>query len=151
MGLLSIHVVPSGYPQSIGGTSTNPYFYILTWSPPIPRERGGTIIRYVINVTDTDNNQTTQYFTSATNLNITGLDPYTTYVCVIAAETSIGIGPFSDEVFIQTLQGTMQIRGAKVANLFFDIFHSISLVITIFTKNTLFPILPLPHSWKIKI
>lgn len=60
----------------------------------------------MINVTNTDSNETTQYFTPVTNINITGLSPYIMYVCVVAAETSIGIGPFSDEIVIQTLQGT---------------------------------------------
>ena len=99
-------LVPSGYPQSIGGNPASPYYFILTWSPPAPREQGGTIVRYIINVTDNDTMETTQYFTPLTYVNITGLDPYTIYVCVIAAETSVGIGPFTDDIFIQPLQGT---------------------------------------------
>ena len=37
-----------------------------------------------------------------TQILVTGLDPYTTYVCVIAAETSVGVGPFSHLLFVQT-------------------------------------------------
>ena len=100
-----ICLVPSGYPQSIGGIPESPYNFILTWNPPALREQGGTIVHYIINVTDNDTMETTQYFTPHTYLNITGLNPYTIYVCVVAAETSVGVGPFSDDVYIQPLQG----------------------------------------------
>ena len=43
-----------------------------------------------------------QYITTVAYITITGLDPYTTYVCVVAAETTVGVGPFSHLYFIQT-------------------------------------------------
>ena len=36
-----------------------------------------------------------------------GLDPYTTYVCVVSAETTIGVGPFSHSSF--TVQQKKQV------------------------------------------
>ena len=44
---------------------------------------------------------------TVTDITITGLDPYTTYVCVIAAETTIGVGPFSHSSF--TVQQKKQV------------------------------------------
>lgn len=55
-----------------------------------------------MNVTHSGTHTTTQYNTTATHLNITNLEPYTTYICVVAAETSIGIGPFSVILIVQT-------------------------------------------------
>ena len=95
-------IVPSGFPQSVDGNATDPYSINMTWSPPALEEQSGDIIRYVINVTHADTLETNQYYTSLTHIHITGLDPYTTYVCVVAAETSVGIGPFSYLYFIQT-------------------------------------------------
>lgn len=96
--------VPSGYPRSLSGNATSPSGVYISWSPPIDSEQNGNIIRYVINVTHADTLDTVQYFTTETFIYITGLDPYTTYVCVVAAETSVGIGPFSNLYFIQTLE-----------------------------------------------
>ena len=43
-----------------------------------------------------------QYITTVAYIIVTGLDPYTTYICVVAAETATGVGPFSHLYFIQT-------------------------------------------------
>ena len=72
------------------------------WTPPPPNQQNGVIIRYVINVTHIDTLETIQYYSTVTSITITGLDPYTTYVCVVAAETTIGVGPFSHLFFVQT-------------------------------------------------
>ncbi len=95
-------LVPSGYPQSIEGNSTSPEGIYLSWYPPADEQQNGDITQYVINVTHADTLDTTQYFTTNAYIHITGLDPYTTYVCVVAAETSVGVGPFSNLYFIQT-------------------------------------------------
>ena len=44
---------------------------------------------------------------TVTDITITGLDPYTTYVCVVAAETTIGVGPLSHSSF--TIQQKKQV------------------------------------------
>lgn len=96
--------VPSGYPQFVQGNSTSPSGIYLSWSPPAENEQNGEIIQYIINVTHADTLDTVQYFTTKTFIYITGLDPYTTYVCVVATETAVGVGPFSNLYFIQTLE-----------------------------------------------
>ena len=72
------------------------------WTPPPPSQHNGAIIRYVINVTHADTLETIQYYSTVTSIIITGLDAYTTYVCVVAAETTIGVGPFTHLFFVQT-------------------------------------------------
>ena len=94
--------VPSGFPEEVTGNSTSPYSIYLSWNPPAPSQQNGDIIQYVINVTHTETLDTMQYMTALTYITITGLDPYTTYVCVVAAETTVGVGPFSHLYFIQT-------------------------------------------------
>ena len=95
----NVSLVPSGFPQNFQGSSYTPNAISLSWSPPATNEQNGEIIQYIINVTHAD---TIQYFTKNTFINIAGLDPYTTYVCVAAAETKIGIGPFSNVYTVQT-------------------------------------------------
>ena len=82
----------------------SPYSVVINWEPPPEEEQNGVIIKYTINVTYTDTLVVTQYFTTSTSINITSLEPYTTYVCVVAADTAVGTGPFSHLVFVQTLE-----------------------------------------------
>ena len=97
-----MYIVPSGFPKALSGNSSSPNGIFLTWSPPAKDKQNGHIIRYVVNVTHADTLGTKQYFTTMTHIYISGLDPYTTYVCVVAAQTSIGVGPFSHVYLIQT-------------------------------------------------
>ena len=75
----------------------------LSWSPPLAEEQNGVIINYIINVTDTETGDEFQLSTSHNTLTIaSNLKPYTTYTCVIAAETFVGLGPFSQYVSFTT-------------------------------------------------
>jgi receptor-type tyrosine-protein phosphatase Q len=93
---------PSGFPRDLYVNETTPYSISLSWHPPLETEQNGVIIGYIINVTHANTLQTTQYQSLSTSIIITGLEPYTTYVCIVAAETSIGVGPFSHLFFVLT-------------------------------------------------
>ena len=97
-----MHVVPSGYPKQLDVNDTTSDSFTLTWDSLPYEEQSGDIIGYVVNVTHADTLSTVQYHTVVTSILVTGLDPYTTYVCVVAAETSVGVGPFSHLFFVQT-------------------------------------------------
>ncbi len=60
------------------------------------------IIQYTINVTVQETGEHFQLTSETTYLEVTNLRPYRTYVCVIAAATSVGLGPFSSTVVVQT-------------------------------------------------
>ena len=74
----------------------------LSWSPPELQSQNGNITGYLINVTEIGTRETFQVSSATTNLVIQSLRPFTTYVCVIAAETSAGTGPFSISLTVQT-------------------------------------------------
>ena len=61
-------------------------------------DRNGIIVRYIINVTVVETGQMFQLVSTTTTLTINTLSPYRTYVCIIAAVTSVGIGPFSTQI-----------------------------------------------------
>ena len=94
--------VPSGFPQHFSGNATSSTSMYLSWSPPLLEEQSGDIFQYVINVTHADTLETVQHYSVTTYISIDGLDPFTTYVCVVAAETAQGLGPYSHLLFIQT-------------------------------------------------
>ena len=80
--------------------------FTLTWDLPVPSERNGIITGYNITVTSLDSlfEDPQVFFTTSQSLTIDSLDPHTDYVCVIAANTFVGGGPFSLELTVRTAQ-----------------------------------------------
>ena len=76
----------------------------LSWDPPNYEDRNGVIIGYVINVTNTRRSETLQYTSNTTALTLSTLSPYTTYHYIVAAQTSVGTGPFSAVITLLTPQ-----------------------------------------------
>ena len=90
--LLSItNSVPSGPPQSFRLVAMS-HNITLSWSPPLPSQRNGVIISYLITCSSGGSiiNSTR---TSSTSLTITGLEPFTNYTCSVRATTVVGDGP----------------------------------------------------------
>ena len=74
------------------------------WSPPSYEKQNGIIIGYVINVTMQETGELFQFISFATYLEVTSLKPFRTYICTIAAMTSVGLGTFSTSVTVNTLE-----------------------------------------------
>ena len=86
---------------------------ILTWDPPLLQNRNGIITDYVINITALDTGEISQSITSDRNLTLSSLTPFGTYAFIIAARTSIGAGPFSTDITIQTLEDGKRLTTSK--------------------------------------
>lgn len=84
------------------GTATTSRSAVLTWDPPLPGEQNGIIVNYIINVTEADSGVSFQLFSMNTSLSVESLLPFTSYNLLIAASTSVGIGPFSMLLTLQT-------------------------------------------------
>lgn len=83
--------------------ATSPFTADLSWSPPLDDEQNGVITNYVINITEDDTGYEFQLRTSNTTITVGyNLRPYYSYTCVIAAETSVGLGPFSSSIDFRT-------------------------------------------------
>ena len=96
--------VPSGPPQSLAANALSALIIQITWQPPPLPQQNGVITGYVINVTSLDTGLSQQLMSTATNLQVPNLTPFTNYVCIVAAKTAIGVGPFSTVVNVQTLE-----------------------------------------------
>ena len=97
-------VAPSGPPQTImalAQTSSTRSLYI-TWNPPVAAEQNGIIISYIVNITGVETGERLQLTSQSQSVNVTGLTPYTTYLCIVAASTAIGPGPFGIQIIIRT-------------------------------------------------
>ena len=89
-------------PEDLNVEATTSESISLSWSPPDVQSQNGIITGYLINVTAIGTGETFQVSSTTTNLVIQSLRPFTMYICVIAAETSAGTGPFSISLTVQT-------------------------------------------------
>ena len=102
-----LSIAPSQAPQSLSGVAPSSTSITLSWSPPLPEYRNGLIISYYVNITLLETGTSVYYTSTYTNFTISGLIPYTSYSCIVAAETSIGRGPFTTLFTITTLEDGM--------------------------------------------
>ena len=102
--IVFISIAPSQAPQHFNGSTISSRFVTFLWSPPPLEHQNGIIISYRINLTS---HGATQHYTSTdTNINITGLAPYSSYSLAIAAENSAGVGPYNEFNFTTGEEGT---------------------------------------------
>ena len=94
--------VPSDSPQNFAAVSNTASSISTSWDPPALEHRNGIITGYTVRLTYSDGSG--PYSTGATtrNLVIQSLNPYTLYICSVAAKTVNGTGPFSITVTVQT-------------------------------------------------
>lgn len=108
--LSSCHnAVPSGPPQSPSVSVLSSQRIEINWLPPLLPDQNGVITGYIIVVTPLITGISQQLITSVTNtLLVPNLAPFTTYVCIVAARTAQGRGPFSTVLTVQTLEAGKQ-------------------------------------------
>ena len=107
-------IVPSGSPLNfiISVTSRT---LTLSWSPPLPSQRNGVIISYLVTCNSKNSTRT-----SSTSLTITGLQPFTNYTCTVSAATMVGDGPPA------TVSGTSDEDGEYIIHYnYCDITHDV--------------------------
>ena len=94
---------PSEAPPNLSGYAVNSTTIALMWDAIALENQNGLLRHYLVSVLELDTGEIDMYTAGATQLNISGLHPYYTYNCVVAAVT-IRIGPFSQSVSIITPQ-----------------------------------------------
>ena len=98
--------VPSSPPLNSSGEVLGPSAISISWQPPSPEGQNGIITSYTVFITEVPTNATTTYQRdgSRSEILITGLHPFYEYSCSVAAETSVGLGPFGTPFTITTHQ-----------------------------------------------
>ena len=100
----NINPVPSGYPQGMSTTTISTTSATLSWSELPQEQQNGVIIGYVISVVVLEDNSTFSLSSTSTNVTLTTLKPYRTYICIVAAQTAVGTGPFGTQLSFVTLE-----------------------------------------------
>ena len=73
----------------------------LSWDPPDVPLRNGEISLYTVNVSIIESEEMLQFTSVSTELELSALRPYHTYMYMVAASTVAGEGPFSVVVTIR--------------------------------------------------
>lgn len=83
---------------------------LFQWNLPLPQNQNGIITGYLVNITALETGAMIHMSTPYLNLTLHSLRPFTTYSCIVAARTSVGLGPFSTTINIQTLEDGKKIN-----------------------------------------
>ena len=96
--------MPSGSPQGFMGTTQSPSSVRFSWTPPRDENQNGRIVAYTINITETGSGAIIQRTVpgAQTTITVSPLMPFTAYDVSIVASTTVGIGPFSTLITINT-------------------------------------------------
>ena len=89
--------------RNLSGVSPSSRRIYLTWHPPPAALTNGIIREYYANVTDTVTGEVQLLSSQSEVLEITNLHPYYTYKVAVAAYT-VALGPFTDQITVQTLE-----------------------------------------------
>ena len=93
---------PSGFPRNFSASVVTMHSLSLVWNPPSPEDQNGVVIRYRVNITVLGTMEMYQLLSVNDSITVLSLRPYTTYILTIAAETAIGVGPFSEAYTVMT-------------------------------------------------
>ena len=103
--LITIHSVPSSHPTDIQAVPLDATTLAISWNPPSSSTQNGIIIQYLLNVSTYETEQRATYVTNgSTTITINDLHPHYVYCIVIAAATSVGVGPYSEAESIRMPQ-----------------------------------------------
>ena len=86
---------PTAPPDSVNGTSINPFTISLWWDEPPPNHQNGIIRYYVVHVLEMQTGRFWTIYSVDTTLLVGALHPYYVYECNIAAIT-IRAGPLAN-------------------------------------------------------
>ena len=96
---------------------TSPNSIMLRWDLPEADHQNGEITGYVVDINVMESGEQFELITNLTSLNVDFLQPFTTYLCRIAARTSVGTGPYSITITATTLQdGKPEFRHRGIDN-----------------------------------
>ena len=93
---------PSGFPRNFVASVVTTHSLSVVWNPPPPEDQNGDIIRYRVNITVLGTMEMYQLLSVNGSITVFSLRPYTTYNFTIAAETTVGVGPFSGAYTVMT-------------------------------------------------
>ena len=106
-------IVPSSSPTDLAVTVSSSTEVKIQWNPPPISEQNGMITEYNLSVINTDTDESITLITNLTTFNVGSLLPHTVYRCAVAAYTSVGIGPYTTDIYFETDEAGTRGRNEK--------------------------------------
>lgn len=94
--------VPTSAPIGLDVVSQSSTSVTVSWSPPQSERQNGIISRYSVNVTKSNSGESSLLSTADRSITLEQLDPFTTYLISVAAQTAIGLGPYTLPLTVTT-------------------------------------------------
>ena len=98
-----MHTAPTEPPQMVAIVVLSSTSIMASWQTPTVSEQNGIIRQYALAILDTASGEETTLVSFGTSVNATGLKPFTSYSCKVAAFT-VAYGPYSGSVNVTTQQ-----------------------------------------------
>lgn len=97
--------MPSSAPLNVSASTINSTAIIINWDLPAQDGRNGNITGYSVVLREVATNTSSSYSQSGAHIElvIASLHPYYQYECQVAAETSVGSGPYGGTIIARTL------------------------------------------------
>lgn len=106
--LYSTSSVPSGAPLNLSVSERGPYSLTFSWQEPRPELQNGILTTYIGILWELPElDHVTNVTTGVTEAAVRGLQPHTNYAFQVAAQNSIGSGPFSATYYTYTAEDGM--------------------------------------------
>lgn len=100
--LLSTHSVPTSAPVGLIIISQSSNSLTLSWMAPPLERQNGLITGYSINITNADTGASMLLSSTGNSIAVGELSPYTSYLCSVAAQTMVGLGPYTTPITVTT-------------------------------------------------
>ena len=110
--------VPSSAPIGLSSTVQGSTSVLLSWSPPPAADQNGIITVYTVEVINTVNSNKGTYVTSSNTFTVVSLNPFTAYDYAVAANTSIGMGPYTNYMAFKTTEDGKQLHFENIIFIF---------------------------------
>ena len=117
-----------GTPQEFSATPVDSRTIELTWQPPPSDELNGVIRQYVVNVTDLATKEQHIFTTMEMSMRVEMLHPFYSYLCSVAAETSVGQGPYSTRIVHLPADSKLRVPSMKHSSRLFSVHYRLSRV-----------------------
>ena len=96
---------PHAPPQNVQTLVTSSTTAMISWLPPPDEHQNGQIVYYMLIITDLEFGFKDVVLNStAMNATATNLQEFNKYSCIVAAATTVGLGPYSLPIIFTTLQ-----------------------------------------------
>ena len=104
------YTAPSSPPRNYVGVALSSRSILLTWDAPPVEGQNGIIIGYTLNITELETGETSAMFTESNNFTLYSLQPFTTYGCLVSAQTIAGRGPTTHLLSVTTEEEGLSIN-----------------------------------------